>query len=275
MPRKKLPGITQADGTKYCTLRDENGRTNFIRVSPNNPRRQIDPAWLPVLKKQIKEQGQVLVQLQCEESPEDEETTVDVTNGQHRLEAVLQLGDEDPENKRWWKIPIVITRGNNKNQLLAAGQGDGLNFDMVDIINWTLMCHRAGASVAEMAAAKGMSTTWINNHMALISLSEESKAALRAKEITQAKAKQLAKKSAEAQADALAAIREAKANGNKSAGKVAPKRPRIKPLRKAVAAMEKAPGLSQLQIEGFRLGVQYALGEVTAEQLVEQYGLEL
>jgi hypothetical protein len=96
MPRKTLPGITQADGTKYCTLRDENGRTNYIKVSPNNPRRQINPEWLLVLKKQIKEHGSVRVQLQCEESPADEKTTVDIVDGQHRLEAVLQLGDEDP-----------------------------------------------------------------------------------------------------------------------------------------------------------------------------------
>jgi hypothetical protein len=187
---------------------------------------------------------------------------------------VLQLGDEDPENKRWWKIPVRITRGNSKNQLLAAGQGEGLHFDTVDIINWALMCDRAGATVAEMAAARGRSTSWVNNHMALISLSEDSKAALRAGEITQGKAKQLAKKSDEAQAEALAAIREAKANGNSKAGKVAPRRPGLKVLRRAAAAIM-LTGLPDEQANAFEAGIQFATGELTAEQLAERYGLEL
>lgn len=268
MGRKKIPGVKQADAGKTCDI-------DYMRLSPNNPRQAINRAWLDQLKAQIVEYGGVRKPLECVESPEDAESSLDVVDGGHRLAAVSELHVEYPDNEIYWRVPVIITRGNSLDQTLAAGTGDGLAFDLVDEVNWIKMVLRAGGTQAQIAATKGVSTGWVADRIKLIDCSEFTKAALRAGEITQGKAKQLAKKSDEAQAEALAAIREAKANGNKSAGKVAPKRPGVKPLRQMSERFEHAVGASNGHIEGFQLGIRFATGEVTAEQLSEQYGLEL
>jgi ParB-like chromosome segregation protein Spo0J len=271
MGRRKIKGVKQTDTGKTCEV-------DLMRVGPSNPRQTINIPWKNQLKEQIREAGRVIRPLECVETPEDvQDYSLDVDNGGHRLAAIKELRAENPDDQRWERVPVIITRGNSLDRTLSAGTGDGLAFDLVDEINWVRMVLNAGGSQTQIAKAKAVSTTWVADRVALITLSEATRAALRDGEITQGKAKQLAKKSDEGQAAALEAIREAKANGNSKAGSTAPKRPGVKPLRRMAELVEKSGSeqVSNLMIEGFQLGIRYATGELTAEQVAEQYGMEL
>jgi ParB family chromosome partitioning protein len=269
MPRKKIEGVKQTDAGKTCLV-------DLMRVGPNNPRQAINIQWKDQLKEQIREAGRVIRPLECVETPEDiEGYSLDVDNGGHRLAAIKELRAENPDDQRWERVPVIITRGNSLDRTLSAGTGDGLAFDLVDEVNWVRMVLNAGGSQAQIAKAKAVSTGWVADRVALIPLSEATRAALRAGEITQGKAKQLAKKSDEGQAAALETIRQAKANGNSKAGSTAPKRPGIKPLLKMAERFEDAKGASQGEINAFRDGLRFAAGKLSAQEVAEQYGLEL
>lgn len=256
MPRLKIEGVKQADAGKTCLV-------SHLELA-ENARDHIAETDYETLKGQVQDYGAVHTPLKCSVKPD--RSGLLVWDGQQRYDIAVELGLE--------RVPVIIMKGNKLDHLLTAGTGEGVKHDLVAEIRWVQMCERAGASREQIAKTKGVSTGWVASRLALAPLSETARAALRDGTIKLGRAKQLAKMEEPEQDAEVETIRRAKANGNSKAGKVAPKRPGLKTLRTTSEAFFHCKANDDV-VGGFQLGIKYATGEVTAEQLSEQYGLEL
>lgn len=256
MPRVKIEGVSQADNGKRCLL-------THLEVSTDNPRAAIDPVWYEELKAQIAAHGGVKRPLDCRVKPD--KSGLVIHDGGHRFKAAQELGYES--------VPVMIMQGNELDHILASGTGEGKPLDIVDQVRWVQLCLNAGATQGQIATTRGVSEGWVVTRVKLIPLSEEARVALRSGEITIGKARSMAKHSELDQKDELEKIRKAKENGSSKAGSLAPKRPGIKTCRKWSERIETAPGISQTQIEAFKDGLAFALGELPVGEMAEKYGI--
>ncbi len=257
MPRKKIEGVSQGDAGKYCLL------TN-LELAPN-ARDHLDPERFEELKAQIKAHGGVHTPLKCSVKPGD--MGLIVWDGQRRYRAAVDMGLE--------RVPVLIMRGNECDHILAAGTGEGETHDLVAQIRWVQMATNAGAPQTRIAETRGVSPAWVSQRVKLASLSEVARGALREGVLTMSLALKLATKSEAQQDEKINSIREAEKNGVKRPGSLPPKRPSIKSCRNVSEKFEGASGVSQTQIEAFQDGVKWASGELSKDDLVKKYEMEL
>jgi len=263
MPRIKIQGVSQGDAGKYCLL-------THLELGPN-PRDHLDEDAYQQLLAQVRDHGGVHTPLKCRAKAD--RTGLVVYDGQRRLRAARELGLE--------KVPVAVERGNEKDLLLLAGTAEGEAHDLVAQIRWVQLCTAAGATQSEIAAKRGVSTTWVSMRLTMTALSEGARAALREGIVTMGRAMQLARLDEDQQDKRIQTIREAKAAGNGKAGTVAPKRPGVKAAKAALDAIEIAPSDPDNQLlhgakrQALMDGIKWATGKLSNEQLAELYGVEL
>jgi len=261
MPRREIVGVN------WRTMRCDINTMSLAK----NPRDYFDPEKWTQLREQIKAAGRVYKPVTCLAKPDN--SGLLIYDGQRRYLVTKELLAEGYEILE--ELPFELVIGNSMDAILRAATCEGEPLDDVSKIRQIQMALDAGATQAVIAERLGYTPSWVSQMAALVTLSEPAKLALREGLITQGKARQLAKLAEDEQNVKLESIRQAKANGNKSAGRVAPKRPVLKQLRLMAERFESAAGASQGEINAFQTGVSYAMGELTAEQVAEQYKLEV
>lgn len=258
MPRIKIEGVSQGDAGKYCLL-------THLELGPN-ARDYLDEDAYQQLLAQIRDHGGVHTPLKCRAKAD--RSGLVVYDGQRRFRAAVEIGLE--------KVPVAVERGNEKDLLLLAGTAEGEAHDLVSQIRWVQLCTAAGASQAEIATKRGVSRSWVSQRLTMTALSERARAALREGIITQAKAMQLAKLEEPEQDQRIQAIRDAKANGKSKAGTVAPKRPGKKKAKQVVRSVEfDTAKISPTEVAALVAGINWAMGEMSDEELAERYGVDL
>lgn len=281
MASKNYPWLKRADRGTFAD-------PSVCYMGPN-ARTVIDREKLDRLKAQIKGQG-VLEPLIVRRRP----TTIpldggkisylQVWDGQRRLLAVRELINEG-ESIEW--IPVSIqTKSDAEMMVLAAQTVTGKEpLDPIDEANMVAMLINYGLETTEIGDRLGMSAPWVNRRRGLQTLEPPGRDALRADKITIGRAEELAKLTAEEQAEELAKLLEgtpSSSSSSKGKGKgsrpqgVQHKRPGKRAIRKMLPQLS-ARFDAQPDIWGpssVETILNWVAGDISEDELRESLGLE-